>query len=599
MKPKRFAAYVRVSADRQEEQGHSLDQQRAFAQTVVAREGGTLVHVYGGTESAMGKKPRIQFDLMLRDAAKGKFDALVISSDDRHARNPVDIERLRDVFLQHGVALFIGGAPQDLRSSAGRIGAVIKAVVSNEETNARLDTSAQTRIMLAAMGFVTGGTPPFGRHVKATLLGMRRVWETNENGEAVWEVDPLALAYVRRAYQLRIEGATFEEVAAQVTWPGDKVGVSLDKRANAVRRRLLSAGGDWVQIFALRGNHPEDFTSIRNIDRVSFRDGEAHVRMIPPALLSDDEIQRLRAMDVKYIDRKSAATYALSRIVRCHCGSTLSEHRHKGGQRYMQHPRRANCPHSGKSFGRAEDLERDVLSAISEMLRSKEAMSAAVRQAREHHVPEREALRAELAALKKAQQKDDADIRDGLDNLMTKLTPATARLLGARIEACQQRRDKRVAQIEAVEARLLEAEADQGEEAMIAATVARFTKPHSLLRAKPQEQRAAMRVLFGGASLRKMPATARQQTPDVGVFVRWAESKKTGERYRQWVARGRFFDLRGNVTWDETLNPGGAEVDRWAPSAGDLAAIAGAYELDNASTRARSSSARWTCRRAR
>src|SRR3954451_18119155 len=81
----RFGALVRVSTERQEQQGESLRTQRTYNARDVGRLGGTVAEWYGGQESALptgGKRgidPEVEkreVDRLIADAGKGKFDAV-------------------------------------------------------------------------------------------------------------------------------------------------------------------------------------------------------------------------------------------------------------------------------------------------------------------------------------------------------------------------------------------------------------------------------------------------------------------------------------------------------------------------------------------
>jgi DNA invertase Pin-like site-specific DNA recombinase len=60
--------------------------QRTDLENVCQQRGWNIVKVYEVEESAFGKKPREQFQAMLEDARKGKFQVLVVWSMDRFSR---------------------------------------------------------------------------------------------------------------------------------------------------------------------------------------------------------------------------------------------------------------------------------------------------------------------------------------------------------------------------------------------------------------------------------------------------------------------------------------------------------------------------------
>jgi len=79
----RACLWLRVSTD---SKGQDPELQRADLDRVCEQRGWNIVNVYEVEESAFGKRPREQFQAMLEDARKGKFDVLVAWSLDRFSR---------------------------------------------------------------------------------------------------------------------------------------------------------------------------------------------------------------------------------------------------------------------------------------------------------------------------------------------------------------------------------------------------------------------------------------------------------------------------------------------------------------------------------
>ena len=79
----RASLWLRVSTDAK---GQDPELQRADLDRVCEQRGWHVVQVYEVEESAFGKKPREQFQAMLEDARRGKFDVLVVWSLDRFSR---------------------------------------------------------------------------------------------------------------------------------------------------------------------------------------------------------------------------------------------------------------------------------------------------------------------------------------------------------------------------------------------------------------------------------------------------------------------------------------------------------------------------------
>jgi DNA invertase Pin-like site-specific DNA recombinase len=82
-RPQRACLWLRVSTD---SKGQDPELQRADLEGVRRQRVWQIVKVYEVEESAFGKKPREQFQAMLEDAHRGKFDILVMWSLDRFSR---------------------------------------------------------------------------------------------------------------------------------------------------------------------------------------------------------------------------------------------------------------------------------------------------------------------------------------------------------------------------------------------------------------------------------------------------------------------------------------------------------------------------------
>jgi len=82
-RPLRVCLWLRVSTD---SKGQDPTLQRADLEVVCEQRGWQIVQVYIVEESAFGKTARQQFQAMLEEARKGKFDILVVWSLDRFSR---------------------------------------------------------------------------------------------------------------------------------------------------------------------------------------------------------------------------------------------------------------------------------------------------------------------------------------------------------------------------------------------------------------------------------------------------------------------------------------------------------------------------------
>src|SRR5215831_16189620 len=83
----RFGPLIRVSTEQQEKQGESLRTQRANIARDAELLGGSITEWYGGQEHATPGWEKKELDRLIRDAGKGKWDAVIVAYADRWSRD--------------------------------------------------------------------------------------------------------------------------------------------------------------------------------------------------------------------------------------------------------------------------------------------------------------------------------------------------------------------------------------------------------------------------------------------------------------------------------------------------------------------------------
>lgn len=96
--------YARFSSHRQGEQ--SIEGQVAEAERFAAEHGLTIIHVYADRAQTGRNDNREQFQLMLADAAKHAFDALIVWKTDRIGRNKEEIALNKYHLKKNGVKIY-------------------------------------------------------------------------------------------------------------------------------------------------------------------------------------------------------------------------------------------------------------------------------------------------------------------------------------------------------------------------------------------------------------------------------------------------------------------------------------------------------------
>ena len=114
---KRVAFYLRVSTGEQ-----TTDNQRLELEAVARHRGWDVVQVYEdqGISGAKGREKRPQFDRMLKDAVRGKFDVLAAWAVDRLGRSLQDLVATLGELREAGVDLFLHQQAVDTTTPSGR-----------------------------------------------------------------------------------------------------------------------------------------------------------------------------------------------------------------------------------------------------------------------------------------------------------------------------------------------------------------------------------------------------------------------------------------------------------------------------------------------
>ena len=186
--------YARFSSHRQGEQ--SIEGQVAEAERFAASHGLTIVKVYADRAQTGRNDNREQFQLMLADAAKHAFDALIVWKTDRIGRNKEEIALNKYHLKKNGVKIYyVAEAIPDTPE-----GIILEAVIEgmaayySEQLSQNVRRGMKTS---AQKGRYTGGTCPLGYTITA---------------DKKYEVDPKYAPVVRDIFQLYSEGKTITEI---------------------------------------------------------------------------------------------------------------------------------------------------------------------------------------------------------------------------------------------------------------------------------------------------------------------------------------------------------------------------------------------------
>jgi DNA invertase Pin-like site-specific DNA recombinase len=191
--------YIRVSTERQADQGVSLEAQQAKIRAMATVQGAELLDVIvdGGESAKSLNRPGLQRLLSLVSA--GDIDSVIVARLDRLTRSVKDLCGLLELFERKKVAMISVAESLDTSSAAGRLVITIMGAVSQWEREA---IGERTRDAL-------GHKKKNGERVGNIQFGYRLA----PDGKHV-EPDPGEQAVLSEIGRLRKRGQTLRGIAA-------------------------------------------------------------------------------------------------------------------------------------------------------------------------------------------------------------------------------------------------------------------------------------------------------------------------------------------------------------------------------------------------
>ena len=204
MRPKRVAAYCRVSTDR-EEQEHSFETQKTmYTEMIMMKPTWQMAGIYAG-EGITGTvaKKRPGFMKMIEDCRKGKIDMIVTKSVSRFSRNNLDCLMYVRELKQLGIPIIFEKEGINTIQVSSELLLTLFGALSQAESE-----SISMNVKLGIRQSLKNGNVRFSYK---TFLGYRK----GADGQP--EIVPEQADIVRRIYNDFLAGATYLEIAKRLT----------------------------------------------------------------------------------------------------------------------------------------------------------------------------------------------------------------------------------------------------------------------------------------------------------------------------------------------------------------------------------------------
>lgn len=526
--PAKIALYARVSTEAQEDEGQSLGTQVALMKDAAARLGAQVVEVYQVQESAMPGCPRPSLTRLMKDAAAGKFDAVMVCKLDRLARAIDVLTHVENQLRQFGIDLYEGADKHNLLSAEGRLTRGMQALIGEYAVNRLKWSACLSRLERAQRGWPHSGALPWGRVVEKV--------KDRRNADAHWTLDPEKARLAQQIYSYYIEeGRNLAQV-----------GTRFAMNAETVRRILVDQSGPtWERSFL----DPTTGQKTTVVTRI-------------PALLTEDQIARVRERAKRnQMERAGWTTrrreYSLSNYLRCGnsgCSwSNLSGHMSTdktGTNRpyYVHVHTKKQC--GCTTYVPADDIEREIFGRLGQLLSASEHLAAAVRASVLEKPEDADRVAQELRDVRRAQVRARKTLENAIAVLIEQRGREAAKVAKAKVDEQEKLLQQLSERAEVLEGVLKVATLPEDFSQRIEQITKRLVGLHGHAPSfwPYQAKRALLAMFFGGPkSTRFDRAEKHQRSQERGIFISQHRTDDGG-KYWAYEARGGIADLSGALT---------------------------------------------------
>ena len=511
----RAAIYARYSSDRQHET--SIEDQVAQCREYAERERFEVIDdLIFGDKAVSGASRHNRPALLECIRRANEYDVLVVWDFSRIARNIEDQGWVQNQIEQAGCSAVEASTGLEITN----VGAGVMGVL-NAELRRQIGTNTRRgHLSRWGRGFATGSVPYgydsipiWGSSSDCPHPGAKPTHHEIRVNREQAEV-------VRRIFEGYVGGASFREIAAQLTREGVPKAAARGRgnrmarawAGTAIRSMLTNPAYRGLWIYGrTRKVRDHETGRVRHLPRPESewrQDERPDLAIVPPETWERArQVREARAIERDPSGRVRGARKGrpapngrllLSGLLACgECGSAFHSlyHTSWGCSLHLRNPN--ECPNEIRA--RRADLEARVLGAIEEQILVPEHVAYAVERALE-------IIRAQVDGAEDRRQDDEArldEIEVEIDNLieLTARTGASDRIAGQIAE-----REREAAEIKA---RLGAAGEEVDLEALRKPIEARIRDLRGLLAGNPEEARQALSSLFDGQRLRVSPDPER------------------------------------------------------------------------------------------
>lgn len=317
---KNAGIYVRVSTERQVQEGYSISAQKENLTNFAKGHDFKVYDIYAD-EGISGKNIEGRPDVkrLIKDIKGGKIDVVLLQRFDRLTRSISDTQEFIDLFKEFNVDVWSisDGGIVDITSSNGRFMALLKGLFGQHERELTAERIKDAFGRKAREGYTLccGCTP----------YGYRR-----EKGNKVIIIKQDEAKVVRRIFKMYVEGATFTSIAKNLTAEGiptKRAGqtISIKRDGNVVDTKTFV--GVWSpKLIRLILSNPVYIGKVRyGIGRKDYYIGEGHHKPIISEKVWNKVQDKIKRIETKvHTNRPKDDVYFCGTLVCGGCGKKMT-----------------------------------------------------------------------------------------------------------------------------------------------------------------------------------------------------------------------------------------------------------------------------------
>ena len=153
------AGYIRVSTTEAAEHGHSLDAQRESIMRHAKQRGWELVEIYEDAGISGTRSDRPDLERLLRDAAQGRFQVIIVHAIDRFYRNLQGLLKALNHLHQHDVAFISIAENMDFTTPWGKLTLAVLGTLAEIYIDKLSADTKRGKLQRARKGLYNGSIP--------------------------------------------------------------------------------------------------------------------------------------------------------------------------------------------------------------------------------------------------------------------------------------------------------------------------------------------------------------------------------------------------------------------------------------------------------